>query len=111
VLVAIKPHTLDFETADFAALEANLARLNHLLDKVLSSRNGKRRTKPEGIADELDREGQRPLFDWFRELTVGFLGAGVHLWNVSILLRVVQDHGDSECRKRVFAGRKSYLAD
>ncbi|KAF8599254.1 hypothetical protein BDV93DRAFT_609374 [Ceratobasidium sp. AG-I] len=85
VLVAIKPHTLDFKTADFAVLETQLSRLNHLLDQLLSVRNGKRRTKPEAMADELDRE------------------AGVRLWNASIMLRAVQDHGDTECRKRVFA--------
>lgn len=61
VLVAIKPHTLDFEKTDFAVLETHLARLNHLLDQLLSSRNGKRRTKPEAMADELDREGSHLL--------------------------------------------------
>ncbi|KAG8721684.1 hypothetical protein FRC08_011093 [Ceratobasidium sp. 394] len=83
-LVAVKPHILDFQTADFVALEASLARLNELLEQFASARANKRRTKAEPVADELDREG-------------------VRLWNASILLRGMLDQAQPESRKRVFA--------
>ncbi|CAE6413964.1 unnamed protein product [Rhizoctonia solani] len=83
-LVAIKPHMLDFSSIDFGSLEVNLGRLNNLLDQLSSSRNAKRRTRNDEAADMLDREG-------------------VQLWNASILLRGIQDQGEPESRKRVFA--------
>ncbi|KAG8678544.1 hypothetical protein FRC09_019753, partial [Ceratobasidium sp. 395] len=56
-LVAVKPHILDFQTTDFAVLEASLVRLNELLEQFTSARaNKKRSTTAEPAADELDRE-------------------------------------------------------
>ncbi|CAE6472576.1 unnamed protein product [Rhizoctonia solani] len=83
-LVAIKPQLLDLSSTDFASLETNLSRLNDLLDQFSSSRNVKKRTRNDEVADVLDREG-------------------VQLWNASILLRGIQVQGETESRKRVFA--------
>ncbi|KAG9124870.1 hypothetical protein FRC07_009933 [Ceratobasidium sp. 392] len=83
-LVAVKPHILDFQTTDFAGLEASLTRLNELLEQFTAARASKKRTKADPAADELDREG-------------------VRLWNVSILLRGVLNQTEPEARKRVFA--------
>ncbi|CUA77764.1 hypothetical protein RSOLAG22IIIB_06771 [Rhizoctonia solani] len=83
-LVAIKPQLLDLSSTDFASLETNLSRLNDLLDQFSSSRNVKKRTRNDEVADVLDREG-------------------VQLWNASILLRGIQVPGETESRKRVFA--------
>ncbi|KAG8730066.1 hypothetical protein FRC12_020536 [Ceratobasidium sp. 428] len=86
-LVAVKPHILDFQTTDFAVLEASLVRLNELLEQFTSARANKKRGTAEPAADELDREG-------------------VRLWNASILLRGVLDQSEPEARKRVFASRE-----